>query len=53
MEAKSNENKNQRQNCKLDDRYGEIGISAVAAAIRCRAEERAVNRSRQTQYESD
>jgi len=24
---------------KLDERYGEIGIPAVAAAVRCRAEE--------------
>jgi hypothetical protein len=25
---------------KLDDRYGKIGIPAVAAAVRCRGEER-------------
>jgi hypothetical protein len=25
---------------KLDERYGKIGISAVAAAVRCRGEER-------------
>ncbi|MFN3656532.1 MAG: hypothetical protein ACK4UO_04660 [Pseudolabrys sp.] len=28
-----------RRRTDLDDRYGEIGISAVAAAIRCKGEE--------------
>ena len=28
------------RSAKLDDRYGKIGIPAVAAAVRCRGEER-------------
>lgn len=29
-----------RRRVELDDRYGEIGISAVAAAVRCKGEDR-------------
>jgi hypothetical protein len=37
---KTNEQKDGRANgCTLDDRYGEIGISAVAAAVRRRTGE--------------
>jgi hypothetical protein len=31
---------------RLDDRYGKIGIPAVAAAVRCRGEERKASRAR-------
>ena len=54
MESKSNNEKDHRRSrCELDDRYGEIGISAVAAAVRCRSEERSTKRSRQLPQESD
>jgi hypothetical protein len=42
-----------RTHSELDGRYGEIGISAVAAAVRCRSEERASDRARHTPQESD
>jgi hypothetical protein len=38
---------------KLDERYGKIGISAVAAAVRCRGEERKSHRVRFVVHESD
>jgi len=38
---------------KLDDRYGKIGIPAVAAAVRCRGEERKSRRHRLVPQESD
>jgi hypothetical protein len=54
MESKhTNEQDHRRSSCELDDRYGEIGISAVAAAVRCRSEDRSVKRSRQLAHESD
>jgi len=54
MERKDiNEKDHRRSGCELDDRYGEIGISAVAAAVRCRGEERSAKRSRHLPQESD
>jgi len=54
MEVKStNENKSRHESCELDHRYREIGISAVAAAVRCRSEERVTTRSRHQPHESD
>jgi hypothetical protein len=38
---------------KLDDRYGRIGIPAVAAAIRCKGEQRKAPRSRHLPQDSD
>lgn len=38
---------------KLDERYGEIGISAVAAAVRCRGEERKSDRVRYVPQDCD
>jgi len=43
----------QRQYESLDDRYGKIGISAVAAAIRHQGELRNVSEARYIRYESD
>ena len=37
----------------LDHRYGKIGISAVAAAVRHQGEQRNNNESRYFAYESD
>jgi hypothetical protein len=54
MESKhTNEQDHRRSSCELDDRYGEIGISAVAAAVRCRGEDRSAKRSRHLPHESD
>jgi hypothetical protein len=38
---------------KLDDRYGKIGIRAVAGAVHCRGEERKASRMRFVPKESD
>ena len=38
---------------KLYDRYGKIGIRAVAAAVRCRGEERKSRRARLVPQDSD
>lgn len=43
----------QRQYKNLDARYGKIGISAVAAAVRHQGEKRDVNESRYIPAESD
>jgi hypothetical protein len=37
-----------QQSSKLDDRYGKIGISAVAAAVRHKSEQRNARESRTT-----
>ena len=37
----------------LDNRYGKIGISAVAAAVRCKGEPRKTNETRAEPYERD
>ena len=42
-----------RQYKSLDDRYGKIGISAVAAAVRHQAERRSANETRYITYDSD
>lgn len=42
-----------RRRTDLDDRYGEIGISAVAAAIRCKGEERSAREPRSILIERD
>jgi hypothetical protein len=34
---------NQRQQTELDNRYGKIGISAVAAAVRCKDDRKIVS----------
>ena len=36
----------QRQQTKLDNRYGKIGISAVAAAVRCQGDRKTVSEYR-------
>ena len=36
----------QRQQTKLDNRYGKIGISAVAAAVRCKDGQKTVSEYR-------
>lgn len=41
------------QYCKLDDRYGKIGISAVAGAVRYQGEQRTVRDADQVVYETD
>jgi hypothetical protein len=38
---------------RLDDRYGKIGIPAVAAAVRCRGQERKTHRVHHEQRDSD
>jgi hypothetical protein len=38
---------------KLDDRYGKIGIPAVAAAVRCRGEKRKAERARLVPQDCD
>lgn len=38
---------------KLDNRYGKIGISAVAAAVRHQSARRNTHETRQTPYDSD
>jgi len=43
----------QRQYRDLDDRYGKIGISAVAAALRHKSEERNVTDVRYLPYDRD
>jgi hypothetical protein len=43
----------QRQYKNLDDRYGKIGISAVAAAVRHQGGQRSANETRFTAYDSD
>ena len=42
-----------RQYKSLDDRYGKIGISAVAAAVRHQGEQRNANETRYIPYDSD
>ena len=42
-----------RQYKSLDARYGKIGISAVAAAVRHQGEQRNKNETRFVPYESD
>lgn len=41
------------QYCKLDDRYGRIGISAVAGAVRHQGERRTVRDTEHAVYETD
>lgn len=60
MQAKTSADQQQQRHetsgrsSKLDDRYGKIGIQAVAAAVRCRSEERKAQRARRlTPQESD
>jgi hypothetical protein len=36
----------------LDDRYGKIGIPAVAAAVRCKGEQRKASRARFVPHEA-
>ena len=43
----------QRQYKSLDDRYGKIGISAVAAAVRHQGEQRNANETRYIPHDSD
>jgi hypothetical protein len=42
-----------RSSSRLDDRYGKIGIRAVAGAVRCKGEQRKANRSRHQPQDSD
>jgi hypothetical protein len=41
------------QHTRLDVRYGKIGISAVAAAVRHQGERHNTHETRQTPYDSD
>ena len=43
----------QRQYTNLDNRYGKIGISVVAAAIRHQSQQPNRREARQTPYDSD
>ncbi len=43
----------QRQYKSLEDRYGKIGISAVAAAVRHQGEQRNTGETRTFSYDSD
>ena len=38
-EQRADARQDSRRHSELDQRYGEIGISAVAAAVRCKGEE--------------
>jgi hypothetical protein len=49
----NDQDNSRRRGDELDDRYGEIGIEAVAAAVRCRREERASSRGRRLPHDSD
>lgn len=42
-----------RKSSDLDTRYGKIGISAVAAAVRCKNEQRDKHETRAEPYERD
>ena len=44
---------NSTRSPKLDDRYGKIGIPAVAAAVRCKGEPRKAQRTRHLPQDSD
>jgi hypothetical protein len=44
---------NSTRSSKLDDRYGKIGIPAVAAAVRCKGEPRKAQRTRHLPQDSD
>jgi hypothetical protein len=41
------------RSAKLDERYGEIGIPAVAAAVRCRGEKRKSDHARYMPQDCD
>jgi hypothetical protein len=43
----------QRQFTRLDNRYGKIGISAVAAAVRHQGKRRVIHAPCQTPHDSD
>jgi len=43
----------ERKNTRLDRRYGKIGISAVAAAVQPKGEQRGNKEQRYIPYESD
>jgi hypothetical protein len=51
--ADEKQNTWRRENSKLDDRYGKIGISAVAAAVRCRDDEHKPKRALAIVQDSD
>ena len=60
MEAQHQEHYEQKdarrehaRSAKLDERYGEIGIPAVAAAVRCRGEKRKSDRARYVPQDCD
>jgi hypothetical protein len=55
MSVKATEQKQDsaRQYTNLDTRYGKIGISAVAAAVRHQGEQRIVTETRYEPYERD
>jgi hypothetical protein len=50
MKATEHSQDSRRQNTTLDDRYGKIGISAVAAAIRHQGE---LRNARADDYDAD
>lgn len=51
--TEQSEDSQQRHYKSLDDRYGKIGISAVAAAVRHQGEQRNIANSRFLPYDSD
>jgi hypothetical protein len=44
---------NSTRSSKLDERYGQIGIRAVAGAVRCKGEQRKAHRTRHLPQDSD
>ena len=44
---------NSTRSSRLDDRYGKIGIPAVAAAVHCKGEQRKAHRTRHVPQDSD
>jgi hypothetical protein len=53
MSAKSTEQKQDSARTNLDNRYGKIGISAVAAAVRHQGEQRSTSESQYEPYDRD
>ena len=53
LTTKEQSQDSQRQKTNLDSRYGKIGISAVAAALRHRTERRTKAKTQHVPYERD
>jgi hypothetical protein len=52
-EQKDTRREQATRSAKLDERYGKIGIPAVAAAVRCRGEKRRSDRARYEPQDCD